>query len=162
MVRKLPPRLLKYAWNAWMPFFGAGIRVKKIAPDFREIIVELPLRFCNRNHAGAHFGGSIYAMTDPFFALMMAHNLPGDYVVMDKAGAIDFLAPGRGRVRARLKLEQHDLDLIARMTAGGDKHLHLFHADVVDGDGLTVAHVEKLVYVRRKEGGGATRVASAA
>ena len=119
--------------------------------DFREVTVELPLRFCNRNHAGTHFGGSLYAMTDAFFSMMVLRNLSGDYVVLDRAGAIDFLAPGRGRVRAQLKLEQHDLDTIARMTADGDKHLHMFHADVVDGDGLTVARVEKLIYVRRKK-----------
>ena len=41
------------------------------------------------------FGGSLYAMTDPFFALMVMHNLSSDYVVWDKSASIDFLAPAR-------------------------------------------------------------------
>ncbi|MBS1163681.1 MAG: hypothetical protein H6R03_1577 [Burkholderiaceae bacterium] len=33
---------------------------------------------------------------------------------------------------------------------GVDKHLHLFNVDVVDEEGLVVAKVEKIVYVRRR------------
>jgi hypothetical protein len=36
------------------------------------------------------------------------------------------------------------------MTEGGDKHLHVFEVDVVDEEGLTVARVEKVVYVRKR------------
>jgi hypothetical protein len=36
------------------------------------------------------------------------------------------------------------------MTANGDKHLHLFSVDVVDDEGLVVARVEKIVYVRQR------------
>jgi len=150
MARKLPPWLLRLRINLWPPYLGAGIRVRRIAPDFREIVVEMPLRFHNRGWYGTHFGGSLYAMTDPFFALMVIHNLPADYVVWDKAASIEYLAPGRSRMRATFRLEQDDLDRIVRMTAAGEKHLHLFHVDVVDEEGLVVARVEKMVYVRRR------------
>jgi acyl-coenzyme A thioesterase PaaI-like protein len=150
MARKLSPRLLRTFMNLWPPFIGAGIRVRAIAPDFREVRVEMNLGVGNRNYSGTHFGGSLYAMTDPFFALMVHHNLPRGYMVWDKAGSIDYLAPGRGRVSATLALMQADIDTIVHMTAAGDKHLHLFKVDVVDREGLVVAKVEKIVYVRRK------------
>jgi acyl-coenzyme A thioesterase PaaI-like protein len=150
MARKYPPRLLRLAMNLWPPFLGAGIRVRRIAADYREIVVEMPLRFHNRNYFGGHFGGSLYAMTDPFFALMVLHNLPADYVVWDKSASIEFMAPGRSRMRATFVLTDDDLDRIVRMTAAGEKHLHLFHVDVVDDEGLVVARVEKIVYVRRR------------
>jgi acyl-coenzyme A thioesterase PaaI-like protein len=150
MAGKISPRALRFGMNLWPPFLGAGIRVRRIAPDFREVRVELRLGFGNRNYFGTHFGGSLYAMTDPFFALMVHHNLPPTYMVWDKAGSIEYLAPGRGVVSATFRLEQSDIDTIVRMTAGGDKHLHLFKADVVDAEGLTVAKVEKIVYARRK------------
>jgi acyl-coenzyme A thioesterase PaaI-like protein len=150
MARKYPSWLLRRVMNAWPPFLGAGIRVRRIAGDFREIVVELPLRPYNRNYFGTHFGGSLYAMTDPFFALMVLHNLPEGYLVWDKAASIDFLAPGRSRLRATFRVAQEELDHILRMTANGDKHLHLFKVDVVDAEGLAVAKVEKIVYVRRK------------
>jgi acyl-coenzyme A thioesterase PaaI-like protein len=136
--------------NLWPPYLGAGIRVRRIAADFREVEVEMPLRLGNRGYFGTHFGGSLYAMTDPFFALMVLHNLPDDYLVWDKAASIEFLAPGRSRMRARFVLTDDDLDRILRMTASGDKHLHLFSVDVVDEEGLVVARVEKIVYARRR------------
>ena len=72
------------------------------------------------------------------------------YMVWDKAGSIEYVAPGRGPVSATLRLEQTDVDTIVRMTADGDKHLHLFQVDIVDREGLTVAKVEKIVYARKK------------
>jgi acyl-coenzyme A thioesterase PaaI-like protein len=154
MARKMPPWLLRLGMNLWPPFLGAGIRVKRIAADFREIVVEMPLRLYNRNYFGTHFGGSLYAMTDPFLALMVLHNLPPNYLVWDKAASIEFVAPGRSRMRALFRLTQDDMDTILKMTADGDKHLHLFHVDVTDAEGLVVARVEKIVYVRRKKDSG--------
>lgn len=150
MARKLSPGLFRFGINLWPPFVGAGIRVEHVAPDFRSVTVALAPRWYNRNYFGSHFGGSLYAMTDPFFALMVLHNLSSDYLVWDKAGSIDYLAPGRGRVWARFELTVEDLAHIRTMTDDGDKHLHLFKVDVRDGDGMAVARVEKVVYVRRK------------
>jgi acyl-coenzyme A thioesterase PaaI-like protein len=153
MARKVSARLLQWGMNWWPPFLGAGIRVRHVAADFREVVVEMPLRSYNRNTAGTHFGGSLFAMTDPFFRLMLVRNLEPDYLVWDKESAIDFVAPGRGRVRAQMRLDEHDLHQIRARTAEGDKHLHLFRADVTDAEGLVIARVEKLVYVRRMRAG---------
>lgn len=152
-MRPTSPRLFRFALNWWSPFRGAGIRVRHVAPGLRSVTVELRLRSFNRNEAGTHFGGSLYAMTDPFFALMLQANLGAEYLVWDKAGSIDFVAPGRGRVWARFELVDADLERIVRLTASGDKHLHLFKVDVKDDDGMVVARVEKMVYVRRKRDG---------
>lgn len=151
MARQHSSALLKFAINFWPPFLGAGIKVRHIAPDFREVLVELPLSWRNRNYVGAHFGGSLYAMTDPFFMLMVMRNLADDYWVWDKAATIDYVAPGRGTVRARFTLSEHELEQIRAATATGDKHLHLFKVDVCDEQGLVVARVEKIVYVRKKQ-----------
>jgi acyl-coenzyme A thioesterase PaaI-like protein len=150
LVLSLPPRLVRWGLNWWPPLLGAGIHVRRVAPDFREVVVEMALRRYNRNAFGTHFGGSLYAMTDPFFVLMLSHNLGPDYVVWDRSACIDYIAAGRSRVRAVLKLTDEDLTSIRRMTANGSKHLHLFHVDVVDAEDLLVARVEKLVYVRRR------------
>jgi hypothetical protein len=70
--------------NLWPPFRGAGVRVRHIAPDWREAHVELKFGLLNRNYVGTHFGGSLYAMTDPFYMLMLIHLLGPDYVVNHK------------------------------------------------------------------------------
>jgi len=150
MARLLSPRLLQFLANIWPPYLGAGIRVRHVAHDYRSVTVEAPLRWYNRNFVGTQFGGSLYAMADPFFMLMLMHVLGRDYRVWDKTGSIEYLAPGRGRVWARFELTDDDLEQIRRMTAAGDKHLHLFKVDIKDDDGMVIARIEKLVYVRRR------------
>lgn len=142
---------MRFVLNLWPPFWGAGIRVRHIAADWKRVVVEMKLGLANRGANGTHFGGSLYAMTDPFFALMVAHNLSADYVVWDKAASIDFVAPGRGRMRAEFQLADDDLATIRKMTASGDKHLHVFKVDVVDEQKLVVARVDKVVYVRQRK-----------
>ena len=51
--------------NFWPPFLFNSISATYIAKDFREIHVALKLRFYNRNYVGVHFGGNLFAMTDP-------------------------------------------------------------------------------------------------
>jgi len=150
MARRIAPWRLKLRVNWWPPCLGAGIRIRHIAPDYREIMVDMPLRWYNRGRHGTHFGGSLYAMCDPYFALMVRHNLPDEYMVWDKAASIDFVVPGRSRVTATFRLSEDDLAAIRKMTDAGDKHLHVFRTDVVDEEALVVARVEKIVYVRRK------------
>jgi len=58
-------RLAKTVFNLWPPFWGAGIKVARIAPDWKQVEVRLRLGLTNRNYVGVHFGGSLYAMTDP-------------------------------------------------------------------------------------------------
>jgi len=74
-------RHLRWLINLWPPFLGAGIRVTRLQPDWKAIDVEMKLRFWNANYVGTHFGGSLYAMTDPFYMLMLIENLGSDYVV---------------------------------------------------------------------------------
>ena len=40
--------------------------------------VEMKLRIWNQNYVGTHYGGSLYSMADPFYMLMLMHNLGRD------------------------------------------------------------------------------------
>lgn len=141
---------LRRILNAWPPFLFSGIRVVALSPDWHRARVELRQRWYNRNYVGTHFGGSLFAMTDPFWMIMVLHALGRDYIVWDQAGQIEFVAPGRGIVSAEFHLEDADLDAIRTATAGGDKHLQWFETRIVDAAGAVVARVRKQLYVRRK------------
>lgn len=136
--------------NLWPPFLFTGIRAERITADYREVDVALHLRWYNRNYVGTHFGGSLFAMTDPWYMLMLMHVLGREYYVWDRAARIEFLAPGRGTVRARFRLDDATLAAIRAATAGGDKHHPEFEIDVTDASGTVVARIHKTVYVRRK------------
>ena len=144
--------------NLWPPFLFTGIHVTRITPDYRQIDVELRLRPWNRNYVGTHFGGSLFAMTDPFWMIMTLRALGKDHVVWDKAGEIEFIRPGRGTVHAAFDLDTATVEAIRAVTADGSKHLHWFTTDVVDASGELVARVRKQVYVRRKRRSGQSEV----
>lgn len=144
------PRWLRRALNLYPPYLGAGIRVRTIAPDFRRVVVEMPLRWFNRNYFGTHFGGSLYSMTDPFYVLMLANILGADYVVWDQAAEIAFRRPGRGTVRAVFSLSDPEIEEIRRQTADGEPYRPRFTVQVTQEDGAVVAEVVKILYVRRK------------
>jgi len=135
--------------NFWPPFLGAGIRVKRLRADWKEIDVEMKLRRWNSNYVGTHYGGSLYSMTDPFFMLMLMENLGPEYLVWDKAATIRFKKPGRGAVRAEFRLTQEQVDEIRRAAASG-KTEPAFVVQVKDEAGDVVAEVEKVLWVKRK------------
>jgi len=155
-LERMTPRRLRRMLNLWPPYLFAGVRVIAIDDDWRRAEVELLAHWWNRNYVGVHFGGSLFAMTDPFWMLLTMNALGRDYYVWDREAAIEFLKPGRGTVRAVFALEDAALDEIRAATAGGDKYLHWFETEVVDGEGEVVARVRKCLYVRRKK----TRAAS--
>ncbi|WP_119718651.1 DUF4442 domain-containing protein [Cognatilysobacter tabacisoli] len=153
-------RTLRHGLNLWPPFLFTGVHVTAIADDYRHARVELRMRPWNRNYVRTHFGGSLFAMTDPFWMLLTLQALGRDYIVWDKAGSIDFVKPGRGTVHARFDLDDATLDAIRAATDGGEKHLRWFDTAVVDEDGEVVAHVRKQLYVRRKRARDAVAAAS--
>ncbi len=137
--------------NFWPPFLGMGIRVKHIAADMKAIDVEIKLRWWNANYVGTHFGGSLFALTDPFYMLMLMANLGRDYIVWDKAASIRYRKPGKGKVRAEFRLTDAQLDDIRDQLKTLPKYEPTLVAEVKDEAGDVVARVEKLLYIRKKE-----------
>lgn len=142
---------LKLALNLWPPFRGAGIRVLNFADDYRSVDVELRMGRLNRNYVGAHFGGSLYAMTDPFYTLMLMHLMGREYKVAHAGARIDFLTPAHGRVQAHFTLNDAQLEAIRAATRDGAKHLAELSVDIINHDGNVAARATHIVYVRLKK-----------
>jgi len=142
---------LRAGMRWWPPFFGAGIRVKRFSDDFRDVVVELKLGSLNRNAVGTQFGGSLYAMTDPFYAIMLMRILGDRYLVWDKSGSIEYVAPGRGTVYSRFQLTEARIAEIRAQAEGGEKVLPEFQLEIRHAnDDSLVALVRKTLYVRLK------------
>ncbi len=146
----MTPSRLRRLMNLWPPFLFAGIRVLDIGADWRSARVALRLRWYSRNYVGTQFGGSLFAMTDPFWMILVMRGLGRDYIVWDKAGEIEFVAPGRADVFAEFHVDEAMLDEIRAATAGGDKVLRWCETTVATRAGEVIARVRKQIYVRRK------------
>lgn len=149
-MKNIPQRYLRTYMNLWPPFLGAGIRVKRLEPDFRAIDIEMKLRRWNANWVGTHYGGSLYSMTDPFFMVMLIENLGRDYIVWDKSAAIRFRKPGRGTVTAQFRLSEEQLQEIRDALKLETKIDRNFMVEVKDESGAVIAEVQKVVQIRRK------------
>ena len=136
--------------NFWPPFLGAGIRITHIASDMKAVDVELKLRFWNANYVGTHFGGSLFAMTDAFYMLMLMHHLGPGYIVWDKGASIRYRKPGRGTVRAEFRLSDSQIDDIREKLKTVPKYEPVFTVEVKDEAGVVIAEVEKVLHVRKK------------
>lgn len=146
----MKPSTFRRLMNLWPPFLFNSIRVQRISEDWTEASVVLHLRPWNRNYVRSQFGGNLFAMTDPMWMLLVMHQLGRDYFVWDKAGAIDFIAPGREDVYAHFKLERHVVDELRAAAANGEKVLRWFETEVKTAGGEVVARVRKQIYVRLK------------
>tara|TARA_R110002167_G_scaffold6326_5_gene29352 strand:- start:285 stop:743 length:459 start_codon:yes stop_codon:yes gene_type:complete len=148
--------MFKKAWqmklllNIWPPFLFTGIRIVDISEDFRKAKVRLKLSVFNKNAVGVHFGGSLYAMTDPFCMLMVMSRLGKDYIVWDKSADIDYIKPGKGTVTAEFLITDALIEDILLNTAQGEKYLPEIPVYVKDAEGEIVAKLNRKLYIRRK------------
>lgn len=109
------------------------------------------LSFYNRNALGTHFGGSLYAMCDPFFALILVEQLGGKYEVWDKSAEIEFLRPGRGQVSATFEVTEDRVAEIREAADRGETVEPVFVAEVKDESDMVVARVTKTIHVKKRK-----------
>src|SRR5690606_20661093 len=93
---RITPRRLAVGMSLWIPNLFSGIRVRRFSEDWTRATVELHVNVFTRNYVKTAFGGSMSAMTDPYFFMLVMHQLGRDYVVWDTRGEIAFVKPGRG------------------------------------------------------------------
>lgn len=144
-------RILMALVNIYPPYVAAGIRVRRPKDDPHALESRMRLHFYNRNLFGTHFGGSLYAMCDPFFVFLLVEQLGPDYIVWDKAAAIQFKRPGRGLVKALFRIPLEETAAIRARADAGEKVEPVFTTEVRDEAGEVVAIVEKRLWVKKKE-----------
>lgn len=149
-MKKTLKRNMRTVLNLYPPFLGAGIRVKRLDPDWRTIEVEMKLRRWNSNYVGTHYGGSLYSMTDPFYMLMLIENLGRGYIVWDKSATIRFRRPGKGTVTANFSITEAEIDEVRKALKTEEKIERTFDVQVLDSEGKVVAEVQKVLHIRRK------------
>jgi acyl-coenzyme A thioesterase PaaI-like protein len=136
--------------SLWLPNLCSGIRVRSFSTDWTVAVVELHVNLLTRNYVKTAFGGSMSAMTDPYFFMLVMHQLGRDYVVWDTRGEIEFVKPGRGVLTARFEVPRERVEEIRRRAEGGAKVLEWFDAVITDRSGDVVARVRREVYIREK------------
>jgi hypothetical protein len=137
--------------NFYPPFLGSGIHITHVSEDLLTVEARMKLHWWNRNAVGTHFGGSLYALCDPFYMLILMEQMGSNYIIWDKTATIRFKRPGRSTVTARFHISpQRVEDIRTEIDKVGRKD-YTFNTQVLGLEGEVIAEVEKLVYVRRKD-----------
>lgn len=147
----LTPHLLKLRLNTYAPYIGAGIKIDHISLDQGLCVVSMGLNTLNKNIVGTQFGGSLYSMVDPFYMLMLMHQLGSNYVVWDKSSHIDFVAPGNNKVTARMKIPSSEIITIQELAKEGEAVFREYKVDIVDEQQKLIATVTKTLYIRLRK-----------
>ena len=151
MIRRLLQRYPKFMFNLYPPLLGAGIRITHLSADWKELDVEMKLRWWNANYVGTQYGGSLYSMTDPFYMVMLIEILGRDYVVWDKSAAVRFRRPGRGAVYAKFRVTDEQIGDIRAALKMEEKIEREFPVNVTDARGELIAEVKKLLHFRNRK-----------
>ncbi len=147
---KMTPRKLRFGLNIWFPFRFTGIKVLEFRDDWSYAKVRLKKSWYNQNAVGTHFGGSLFAMTDPFYMLMAYYQIGKDYLVWDKKAEIKFIKASRKPVFAEFHLPNELLEDWKTQLQTEDKIEPKFEVDIKDADGNMIAKVWKTLYISKK------------
>ncbi len=148
---RLSPGTFRRLVNLATPMRNSGVKVVHISPDWQRWTLRLRLSRKTRNYVGTHYGGTLYSSMDPHFMLAWMHILGRDHIVWDKAATIRFRKPGRGTLRGSLEITDAEIAAV-RSRCQTEPKVDVTHSFCwIDRDGNTVAEVEKVVQIRRKD-----------
>jgi acyl-coenzyme A thioesterase PaaI-like protein len=140
----------RFFMNLYPMYFGTGGKITFLSSDWREVRVRLRRSLWTYNYVGTIFGGSMFSASDPFYMLMLFHNLGKHYVVWDKSASIRFKKPGKTTLYAHFELDEKTIAEIKEKAAYSGETDWQFIIQWKDKSGKVHAEIERTVYVADK------------
>lgn len=143
--------VLKWALRLYPPFFFQRIWTRKFHEGFRGADVKISKSLLNRNYNSSIFGGTIYAATDPFYAILFDQLLQrqGFKVrVWLKSASIQYLKPGRSALYFSIYVTDEMLQQAILSLQNTGKFVQAYPMEIRNRQGELCATVMNEVYVR--------------
>lgn len=145
-----PATTLKIIW-LWPPYLSSGISVKTVNSDVTEVVVQKKTNFWNQNYFGTHFGGSLFAMCDPFYVFILMQHLGKDHRVWDIGSEIEFVKATSKPVFAKFSISHEQVEKLKAEALLSFKIEPEFSTQIEDAEGNVIAKIKKKIYIRRKD-----------
>ncbi|MBB5638097.1 hypothetical protein HDF26_001468 [Pedobacter cryoconitis] len=149
-------KTLKWGLCFYPPLLFQRIWVRKFHTGFRGVDVKIYKSLFNKNYNGSIFGGTIYAATDPFYALLFDQLLQREGFkvrVWLKSASIQYLKPGRSALFFTIHITDEMLnDAVEALNTTG-KFVKAYPMEIKNRDGEICATVMNEVYVRNLHSG---------
>ncbi|HEY0177731.1 MAG TPA: DUF4442 domain-containing protein [Pedobacter sp.] len=149
-------KTLKWAISLYPPLFFQRIWVKRFHPGFRGVDVKINKSLFNKNYNGSIFGGTIYAATDPFYALLFDQLLQREGFkirVWLKSASIQYIKPGRSTLYFTISITDEMLNEAIEALNTNGKFVKAYPMEIKNREGEVCATVMNEVYVRNLHSG---------
>jgi acyl-coenzyme A thioesterase PaaI-like protein len=148
---KISENSLKWLMRLYPPMFFQRIWVKKIDKDFRGIDVKINRSLFTTNLGSATFGGTIFAATDPFYALLIGQIMQHKgfkITVWLKSAEIQYLKPARKDLHYSIKIDDEMIKEVERAITNEGKFIKTYPIEIFDTTGDLCVTAQNEVYIR--------------
>lgn len=148
---KVSARMLTWALRLYPPLLFQRIWVRRFHDDFCQVDINVARSVLNRNSNGSIFGGTIFAATDPFYALLFDQLFKRkgyDTVVWLKSSSIRFVKPAYSSLSISIRILPADIEEAEAALRSAGKFTKTFRISVIDRHGVECALAENEVYIR--------------
>ena len=148
---KISENSLKWLMRLYPPMFFQRIWVKKIDKDFRSIDVKINRSLFTTNLGSATFGGTIFAATDPFYALLIVQIMQHKgfkITVWLKSAEIQYLKPARTDMYYSIKIDDEMIKEVEQAITREGKFVKSYPIEIFDTTGDLCVTAQNEVYIR--------------
>ncbi len=146
-------RTLKWALSLYPPLLFQRICVKKFHKGFKGVDVKISNSFLNRNYNGSIFGGTIYAATDPFYAILFDQLMQRKGYkcrVWLKSASIQYIKPGMSALYFTITITDEMIAEAEKALIKTGKFVKAYPMELFNKQGELCATVMNEVYLRNK------------
>jgi acyl-coenzyme A thioesterase PaaI-like protein len=151
LIPVVSPGVFRWLMNWYPPYRFGGVRVLAITPDYRQVTIRVRRAWRNRNANGTVFGGTLYAATDPWHALLYWQSLAQRGLRVQawtKSAQVEFLRPALRHLKGTFGISPEELAAAEAAIRSGQKYECTHLAELVDPDGRLVCRVTLRVYLK--------------
>ena len=148
---KISENSLKWLMRLYPPMLFQRIWVKKIDKDFRGIDVKINRSLLTTNLGSATFGGTIFAATDPFYALLIGQIMQHrgfKITVWLKSAEIQYLRPARKDMHYSIKIDDDMIKEVEDAITNEGKFVKTYPIEIFDTNGDLCVTALNEVYIR--------------
>ena len=144
-------KLFKYGFNLSPMYRRSTGRITTVSEDLKDIKIQLPISYKNRNYVNTIFGGSMFAAVDPIPMVQLMELLGKDYIVWDKSAEIYFKRPASENLHAHFSYSIEELEFIREQVKMNNETEIVKKTFLTGKDGEVVyCEVRKTIYVADK------------
>jgi hypothetical protein len=148
---KVSPKVLKWVLRFYPPLFFQRIWIQRFDKNFRSVEVKIFKSLLNTNFNNSIFGGTIYAASDPFYAILFDQvlQLKGFKTrVWLKSAHIQYLKPGRENLYFKIVITDQEIAEAIHVLETNGKFVKAFPLEIYNKRGELCALVSNEVYIR--------------